>query len=422
MKKVELLSPVGSYEGLIGAINAGADAVYLAGKSYGARAYANNFEDDELIEAINLCHLFNVKVYLTLNTLIKEKEINDVILYIDKLVKNKLDGIIVQDVGVIKLINDNFKELDIHLSTQLSISSYNAINIFKKYNVTRVVPARELSLAEIKSIKKHTDIEIESFIHGAMCYSYSGQCLFSAYLGSRSGNRGRCAQPCRLPYGIKNNDTYPLSMKDMCTLSILPDLINAGIDSFKIEGRMKRPEYSAKVTALYRKYIDLYYSGNEYIIDKNDIDILNNLYIRKESTTGYYYNHNSKDMITITSPAYKETKEELINAVNINYISQKPKLNINASIKFIKGKKINLSLFYKDICIIKEGEIVQEAKNQPISKEKLIEQISKLGDTYFYLDNIDVDMSNDGFLPLKMINELRRLSVDELKEAILDEY
>lgn len=422
MNKVELLSPVGSYEGLIGVINAGANAVYLSGKSYGARAYANNFEPDELIEAIKLAHLFNVKVYLTLNTLIKQSEIKNIINYLTLLVDNKLDGIIVQDLGAIKLINDNFKNLEIHLSTQLSVSGYQSIEYFKKCNVTRIVPARELSLDEIKLIKNKTNIEIESFIHGAMCYSYSGMCLFSAYLGGRSGNRGRCAQPCRLPYHLNGkNECYPLSMKDMCTIDILPSLIEAGIDSFKIEGRMKAPEYAAMVTALYRKYIDLYYSGNDYIIEKQDLDILSNLYNRKDSKTGYYYVHNSKDMITLDSPAYKATNEKLTKQVNNDYISQKPYLLIDANVNFEIGKPLLIEYTYNNHKASIKGPVVEKAKTSPITREQLIKQISKLGDTNFKVNSINVIIDEGAFLVMKDINNIRRLCAEKLKELIINE-
>lgn len=262
MKNVELLSPAGNYESFLGAINAGADAVYLGGTKFGARAYADNFTEEEICKAIFYAHLFQKKVYLTVNTLMKNPEMDELYDYLSPFYEAGLDGVIVQDLGVFMFIREHFPHLALHVSTQMTITGVNGAKLLKELGAERIVPARELSLEEIIKMKQETGLEIETFIHGAMCYCYSGQCLFSSILGGRSGNRGRCAGPCRLPYQIgtdkKNDVEYPLSLKDMCTLEILPDLIEAGIDSFKIEGRMKKPEYAAGVTSIYRKYIDLY--------------------------------------------------------------------------------------------------------------------------------------------------------------------
>ena len=258
--KVELLSPAGDMEGFYGAIHAGADAVYLSGKQFGARAYADNFSEEEILEAIRYAHLFGRKVYLTVNTLVKEFEMDKLFLFLKPLYEAGLDAVIVQDFGVLHFIRENFPHLDIHASTQMTITGKLGCEVLLEQGASRVVPARELSLSEIAEIKKTVPVELECFIHGAMCYCYSGQCLFSSFLGERSGNRGRCAQPCRLPYGIDGkNELYPLSLKDMNTLEYIPQLIEAGIDSFKIEGRMKKPEYTAGITSVYRKYIDQYY-------------------------------------------------------------------------------------------------------------------------------------------------------------------
>ena len=259
---MELLSPAGNYNAFIGALNAGCDAVYLGGSRFGARAYADNFSDEEIIKAIKLAHINNVKVYLTVNTLIKEREYSDVIDYLRPLYEAGLDGCIVQDLGLIVRFKEFFPDMECHVSTQGFATGIESVKFYKSLGASRVVLARELSLDEIKKIKASVDVELETFIHGAMCYSYSGECLFSSCLGGRSGNRGRCAGPCRLPYKMLDDksgtDKYLLSMKDQCTIDIIPELINAGIDSLKIEGRMKKPEYSAFVTSVYRKYIDLF--------------------------------------------------------------------------------------------------------------------------------------------------------------------
>lgn len=233
-KKVELLAPAGDFSCFMAAVNAGADAVYLGGTKFGARAYANNFTDGEIIEALKIAHLFDKKIYLTVNTLVKQRELNEVVPYIEPFYNAGVDGVIVQDIGVMAILHRAFPQLALHASTQMTITGYYGAAFLKNIGVSRIVPARELSIEEIKNIKKQTNIEIEAFVHGAMCYAYSGQCLFSSIIGGRSGNRGRCAGPCRLPYtDEKGKTTYPLSLKDMYTLPILPKLIAAGIDSFK---------------------------------------------------------------------------------------------------------------------------------------------------------------------------------------------
>lgn len=420
-KKVELLAPAGNFDTMLAVIKAGCDAVYLAGDKFGARAYANNFNNEEILEAIDVAHLFGVKVYMTVNTLLKQCEISTLSEYMRPIVNKGLDGVIVQDLGVVRLLNHEFPSLYIHASTQMSLTGPFAVDILKKYNVNRVVPARECSLEEIRYIKSHGNIEIESFIHGAMCYSYSGMCLFSSILGGRSGNRGRCAQPCRLPYHTsKYGEIYPFSMKDMCTISILPELINAGIDSFKIEGRMKKAEYAAGVVSIYRKYIDLFYSDKEYIVDEKDMNVLRNLYIRSEISQGYYHKHNGKDMLTLVQGAYSTQDDEIINSITDEYISSKPFIPINGEITFRVGEPVSLSYSFNDYRVIVEGNIVEEAKNAPIDKTKLVEQVSKLGDTYFKLINLEVNMTGNGFVPIKALNELRRNCASKLREIIVN--
>ena len=255
--KVELLAPAGDFQCFQAAINAGADAVYLGGEKFGARAYANNFTEEEIINALRIAHLFGKKIYLTVNTLVKEKEIEQLVPYIVPLYEAGLDGVIVQDIGVFEILKKNFPGLELHASTQMTITGVYGAKFLKELGASRIVPARELSLEEIRYIHDETGIEIEAFIHGAMCYGYSGQCLFSSIIGGRSGNRGRCAGPCRLPYTDEKGKTiYPLSLKDMYTLPMIPKLIDAGIYSFKIEGRMKSSYYVATVVNAYRRALD----------------------------------------------------------------------------------------------------------------------------------------------------------------------
>ena len=314
--KYEVLAPAGSYECMLAAFNAGADAVYVGGQLFGARAFANNFNQDELIEAINYAHLHNKKLFLTVNTLLKNQEItNKLINYLVPLYEAGLDAVIVQDFGVLSLVKEHFPDMDIHASTQMTVTGPHFARELKELGVSRIVPARELSLKEIEDIYKNTDLEIECFVHGALCYSYSGLCLLSSLIGARSGNRGRCAQPCRLPYDVLFEDKaqkeqYPLSPKDLCTLKLLPKILKAGVYSLKIEGRMKKPEYVASVTAMYRKYVDLFVEKGEegYKVSEEDIKILMDIYNRGSFTEGYYEKHNGRELMTIERPNHMGLK------------------------------------------------------------------------------------------------------------------
>ena len=302
---VEILSPAGSYESLEAAIKAGADAVYIVGTRFGAREFADNLQEDMLLKAIDFVHLHGRKIYLTVNTLLKEDELQDLYSYLRPYYRHGLDAVIVQDIGVLKYIREQFPDLPIHASTQMTITNVLGAKFLEELGVERVVTARELQLHEIRDIANETHLEIESFVHGALCYCYSGQCLFSSMIGGRSGNRGQCAQPCRLPYRTGNRENqYLMSLKDICTLEYIPELVEAGISSFKIEGRMKKPEYVALVTAMYRKYLDLYLrNGKEsYQVDPSDREKLMDLYNRGGSHGGYYYTKNGKDMISLDRP------------------------------------------------------------------------------------------------------------------------
>ena len=306
-KKVEILSPAGSYESLKAAIAAGADAVYIGGTRFGARAYANNLTEEELLEAIDYVHLHGRKIYLTINTLLKQHELcNELYDYLLPYYKQGIDAVIVQDIGVLTYIKEQFPDLPIHASTQMTITNVLGAQFLKSLGAERIVTAREMQLSEIEEIAKNTDVEIESFVHGALCYCYSGQCLYSSLIGGRSGNRGQCAQPCRLPYRTDNQkDTqYVLSLKDICTLEYIPELVEAGIDSFKIEGRMKKPEYVALVTAMYRKYVDLYLKCGKkaFRVEEKDREMLMDLYNRGGSHGGYYYTKNGRDMLSLERP------------------------------------------------------------------------------------------------------------------------
>ncbi len=335
--EVEVLAPAGSLESLSAAINAGADAVYIGGSEFGARAFADNPNEEGMLRAIDHTHLYGKKLYLTVNTLLKDDEIKERLYnYIEPYYKEGLDAVIVQDLGVFAFIKENFPGMDIHASTQMTITSVSAATLMKKLGASRIVTARELSLEEIKKIHNNVDIEIESFVHGALCYCYSGQCLLSSIIGGRSGNRGRCAQPCRLPYDTAIKDKYILSPKDMCTIDILPQIIDAGVYSLKIEGRMKKPEYTALVVSKYRKYTDKVLNGEKYTVDKKDIADLMDIYNRGGFTTGYYERHNGKDMMSLTKPNHFGV--EALNVIK----AEKSKIDFKTITDISKGDVIEV--------------------------------------------------------------------------------
>lgn len=421
MKKVELLAPAGNFDCFMAAINAGADAVYLGGEKFGARAYANNFSEEEILQAIRIAHILHKKVYLTVNTLVKEKEMGDLIPFLTPLYMGGLDGVIIQDIGVFQTIKENFPDMELHASTQMAITGKYGARLLKEMGACRIVPARELSLEEIKEIKDDTGLEIETFIHGAMCYGYSGQCLFSSILGGRSGNRGRCAGPCRLPYQTgKQKQVYPLSLKDMYTLPLVPQLLKAGIDSFKIEGRMKSAEYVAGVTSMYRKYIDRYYQNPDadFTVEKQDEALLKHLYIRSDLCQGYYHTHNDKSMVTIKEPGYSGCAEDALEKIRAAYLQSKPTCDISGSIEVEKGKPTVCTLSCGDKTVTVTGEIAQEASNRPLSDMDIENRMKKVGDTYFRLTELTVKNDGMSFLPVKALNELRRKACEQLEEKM----
>lgn len=347
MRSVEILAPAGSYEGMKAAMNAGCDAVYIGGSSFGARAYADNLKEDMLLRAIDETHIRDKKLYLTVNTLVKEKELTDRLYqFLEKYYLEGLDAVIVQDVGAMHFIHRNFPDLPIHASTQMTLTMAQGAELLKDCGVTRLVTSRELSLEEIRNIRDNTDLEIETFVHGALCYCYSGQCLMSSMIGGRSGNRGRCAQPCRMPYQFyvdnrrlsANQEKYLLSPKDINTIAIIPELVEAGIDSFKIEGRMKRPEYAAAVASIYRKYVDLYFAqgkeqyrifltGDEF---RQDMILLQDVYNRGGFSQGYAKTCHGKSMMSLYRPNHSGVCVGEVSDRKGREVSIRPKEKINA--------------------------------------------------------------------------------------------
>ena len=345
--KIEILAPAGSYEGMRAAMNAGCDAVYIGGSSFGARAYANNLDEDTLLHAIDEAHTRDKKLYLTVNTLLKEKELRDKLYhYLERFYLQGLDAVIVQDVGVMHFIHKHFPQLPIHASTQMTLTMAQGANLLKDSGVTRIVTSRELSLKEIKKISENTDLEIETFVHGALCYCYSGQCLMSSIIGGRSGNRGRCAQPCRMPYSYytdqkklsSGEEKYLLSPKDINTIELIPELVQSGIHSFKIEGRMKRPEYAAAVSNLYRKYTDLYFElGNEGYqkiltgdMFRQDMIMLQDVYNRGGFSSGYGKNYHGKNMMSLYRPNHSGVYVGKVSQIKGSQVTIKLTEDINA--------------------------------------------------------------------------------------------
>lgn len=435
---VELLAPAGNYEAFLGALNAGADAVYLGGEKFGARAYADNFTTEEICRAIHVAHFMGRRIYLTVNTLLKEEEAAEVVLYLQPFYETGLDGVIVQDIGVLMQIKEHFPDLALHASTQMTLTGAEGCAFLKELGVERVVPARELSLSEVTAIKEQTGLEIECFVHGAMCYCYSGQCLFSSMLGGRSGNRGRCAQPCRLPYQICDSAgaplaaeaEYPLSLKDMCTIAYLPQLIEAGIDSFKIEGRMKKAEYAAGVTALYRKYIDLYmHKGREaYRVSREDLDRLQSLYIRSELQNGYYERHNGREMITLHKPSYAGNDETLLAQIRAQYLHEPEPADVVMKVTLEKDRPTVLQITGKmpkgrrggarrlpdnePIVVTVEGDTAEAAKKAPLQTEDVRRRFLKTGNSCVFVRSCEIVMPKEVFLPVRSLNELRRKGIE----------
>lgn len=484
--KHELLVPVGSKEALKEAINNGADAVYLAGKCYGARKFAQNFTNEELVETIKLCHLYDVKVFVTVNTLIWESEIKDAFDYILFLHQNGVDAVIMQDIGMINYVHRRLPNLEIHASTQANVHNEDTIKFLENLGVKRVVCARELSLDSIKKIK--TNLELEVFIHGALCISFSGECLFSSMILNRSGNRGECAGMCRLPYNlVKNNHIIPtegeylLSPKELCSIDNFKELLDSNIYSFKIEGRMKSPEYVGVVTRIYKTLMIQYEKGETLKVDDKDYKLLVSIYNR-EFTKGFLFN--DKNIMNFASPNHQglligtvtkidkkihiKLKEDIkqfdsirfsrINkGLTINYLYDSNDNLINSGksgeivkIKIIekvnKGdevyltnpfiqltneitKKIGITLDIvvsikglivtarnNDFFVTKQFDVVERAQNAALSKDTIIKQMGKVGNTPFEIKDIKIDLSDDLFIRVSDLNESRRIVLSELEK------
>ncbi len=493
-KKPELLSPAGSFDALKSAVKSGCDAVYVGGNRFGARAYADNFDKDTLLQAIDYMHNRGLSLHLTVNTLLKEEEIErELYDYLLPFYVHGLDAVIVQDLGVFHFIRKHFPELPIHVSTQMGIMSSYGAKLMSKEGADRVVLARELNYDEIKSIRESTDVELEMFVHGALCYGYSGQCLLSSSVGTRSGNRGRCAQSCRLKYNVFDKDTHIFSPKDMCGLSLIDDIINLGVDSLKIEGRMKNPDYVGVVTSVYRRHLDM---AGQDISERElneDYDRLKQVFNRGGFNKGYLFSDLDSNMMSMTRPNHEGVfigdiislgkgsisfkalmdiyKGDIIelraNDRDIDIVLTSPSdykkgsmvtlncpkvktLKKGISLYRMKSEYITLSEtedkeFNKiplDIkIVIKAGERVainirnlsnnvettyysltpvDKAINAPVDIKTVNKAFNKLGGTDYYIEKLDVDISEDAFIPVGALNELRRNAINELEDAVIN--
>lgn len=502
MNKVELLAPAGDFSCLKAAIEAGCDAVYIGGKLFGARAFSSNFTDDEIIKAINYAHLFGVKVYVTTNTLIYDKEVERFLEYILFLHKNNVDAVIIQDLGMLDLVRQTFPNLEVHASTQMHIHNLDGASFMEKLGVKRVVLARETSISKIKEIKEKTNIDIEIFIHGALCVSYSGQCLMSSLICNRSGNRGTCAGSCRQSYSIVDennniilNNKYPLSMKDLCSLENLKTLLDIGVTSLKIEGRMKSSSYVYTVVKLYRLAIDSYYKNNNIYIDEKELYNLKKIFNR-EFTKGFLFDEENNKVINMKRPNHQGVEiGKVINYKNnVATIKLNDEININDGLRIV-GKKdigVNVNNFYinsKLVKTAKKGDIitikvndkvekddkvlltldsklneeinniissnqrkvlvkakfiakedkqitfeltdfinkvvvisenkVTKALNKPITKEEIKEKLNKIKDTVYKYESLDIEIDDNIFIPLNIINDLKRKAFEELNNKRL---
>lgn len=484
----EVLAPAGTYECFRAAINAGADAVYLGGSMFGARAFAGNFEEAELIKAIRTAHLYGRKVYLTVNTLLRNDELEKLVQYVKPYYEEGLDAVIVQDYGVFAVLREAFPGLDLHASTQMTITGKYGAQLLKDMGAARVVPARELSANEIRDIYDNVDVEIESFVHGALCYCYSGQCLLSSMIGGRSGNRGRCAQPCRLTYSANGiSEKYLLSPKDMCTIEAVPDILDAGVYSLKIEGRMKSPEYVAGVSYAYRKYVDMYLEKGRdgYRVEEQDIRQLMDLYNRGGFCKGYYYAQNDKSMMTFDRPnhqgivignikngelilsqevnpgdvlefpdgseyttptgkksgrlalpkgvlknpkngaaVYRTRNNELLGQLRAGYIDNDIKIPVRMEIFLKSGERACLKLLSGDKELVVYGDVLEPSDKRPAVREDVVKQLKKLGGTVFSSDegSIVTDIQGSPFVPVRLLNDLRRNALEKLESMLLSGY
>lgn len=435
-KRVELLAPAGSFQSVVAAVNAGADAVYMGGRRFGARAYADSAQaegEDMVMEAIRYCHLFSVKLYMTVNILFKDDELKELFSYIKPYYEAGVDGLIMQDLGAVRVIRSMFPDLEVHASTQQTITSVAGARMAQRFGMTRAVVSRELSLQEIRKIHDESGMELEVFCHGAMCYSYSGACFMSSLLGGRSGNRGRCAGTCRLCYETAGQKGYYLSMKDMQTIELLPELIEAGAYSFKIEGRMKSPVYTAGVVSVYRKYLDLaldcidrkqeaakHGSVPGYRVAEEDLRTLREIFDRG-GTSSYLKKHNGADMIALSEKKFRAVDQTVTERIQAAYIDRNRTITVDAAMDMTVGAPAVLTLSDaagRMVTAVSE-DLVLAAEQRPMQAAEVEARLRKTGGTAFTLGDVQVSVHGDAFYPVGRLNELRRTALAMYEEEIL---
>ncbi len=410
-KLPELLSPAGSFEALKAAIEGGADAIYMGGASFNARINAENFGKESMREAIRLAHAYGVKLYQTVNIMVLDRERADFLRAAEDSAKAGIDAFIVSDMGAARLLREYLPEIPLHASTQMSVHNALGAKLLENYGFTRVVPARELSREDIAYLVKNTSLEVEMFIHGALCVSHSGQCLFSSLVGGRSGNRGLCAQPCRLPCaceGERAGNKYPLSLKDLSLAEHIEDIINSGVASLKIEGRMKSPEYVRGVTSIWRELLD---GGRN--ATKEDMQRLASLFSRGGFTDSYYKKTVGRGMLGIRSDEDKQASRE---TEKFNKITRKVPIDMSVSIKEGEAARLTLSLGYHTVTAF--GAVAEKAINAPISLENIKKAFGKLGDTPFSLGKLEVELGEGVMMPISALNALRREGAERLLNEI----
>ena len=428
-KRVELLAPAGSFQSVVAAVNAGADAVYMGGRRFGARAYADSAQaegEDMVMEAIRYCHLFSVKLYMTVNILFKDDELKELFSYIKPYYEAGVDGLIMQDLGAVRVIRSMFPDLEVHASTQQTITSVAGARMAQRFGMTRAVVSRELSLQEIRKIHDESGMELEVFCHGAMCYSYSGACFMSSLLGGRSGNRGRCAGTCRLCYETAGQKGYYLSMKDMQTIELLPELIEAGAYSFKIEGRMKSPVYTAGVVSVYRKYLDLaldcidHKNLKTYRVAEEDLRTLREIFDRG-GTSSYLKKHNGADMIALSEKKFRAVDQTVTERIQAAYIDRNRTITLDAAMEMTVGAPAVLTLSDaagRMVTAVSE-DLVLPAEQRPMQATEVEARLRKTGGTAFTLGDVQVSVHGDAFYPVGRLNELRRTALAMYEEEIL---
>ena len=408
--KVEILAPGGSYESVVAAVRCKADAVYMGAKAFNARIKADNFEGDLLKEAVELCHSHGMKVHVTMNTLISDGEISAALAVLKDVCTCGADAVILQDIGFASLVKEACPELERHASTQMSVQTVAGVKLLEETGFDRVVLPREMNKAEVKKIKDNTDVEIEMFVHGAHCMSVSGQCYMSSMFGGRSGNRGLCAQPCRLPFAAEGGTGFDLSLKDLSLAERIDEISALGVNSLKIEGRMKRPEYVAAAVTAIRQSRDG--EDNTEMLKK-----LRGVFSRSGFTDGYFENKRGRDMFgTRQKEDVTSATSGLLKELARLYEKEQPRFGVDFHLTVLEGEKVSLSASSEGGFAFAESDVLPErAMNKPLTKEGLAERISKCGGTQFYAEKVEIDLDDGLIVSASVINELRRRALEELE-------